>query len=352
MKNILLITDYMAKYEGNFICSIKALEKKVTKEKGNFFWLFSKDAKEIEWVNKINNLNFLENNILKNVISLNKFIKKNKIDIVYSHFCLPKTQLVIKIVRLLNPNIKLYQHFHNHYESNKNTIKNVIIKKIFDGDLNIGCSEDVAKSLPYKKEKCIYIENAIDFSRLDVFENFKIADENKFVILMFGYTYERKGVDLAIKAIKELNDNDIILAISVSKNLDEFKQKIIAEFGSIPEFVKILEPRNDIATYYKASDLFLSSSREEGLCYSLLEVSYCTLPILASNIPGHVSDIPGEYFFEKENYIELKEKIKFIKKNRKNKELLKKLDDAKLYVIQKYDINNWVEKINKYFNEE
>ena len=346
-KNILIITDYMAPYEGNFIMSLKKLEQSIIDEGGAFYYFFPTNSSKIEWVKKMNNVYFFNKSIKSNINIFNKFIKENNIDVIYSHFCLPKTQLAIKISRILNKNIKLVQHFHNHYELPNNIIKKVLFKFVFKGDINIGCSKDVAESIPYSKKKVTYVTNAIDFSRLDKYENINLADD-KFVILMFGYTYERKGIDLAIKAIRKLANKNIILAISISKNPNEFKQNIIKDFGKIPSFVKILKPRNDIATYYKASNLFLSTAREEGFCYAIVEAIYCGKPCICTKLPGQPNEIPYLITVEPENIEEISQKIMLVLEE-KNNFLASK---AKKYVTKTYGIDNWVKEIKKVIIDE
>lgn len=345
-KNILIVTDYVAPYEGNFIMSLKKLEESVKKDGGKFYYFFPKKARKIDWVSNLNNVFFLEEYILKNIKILNKFLEKENIDIMYSHFCLPKTQLAVKISRILHRKVKLMHHFHNHYVLPNQFLKKLVFKFIFKGDINIGCSKDVAKSIPYKNKT--YVTNAIDFARLNDYENIKLAENNKFIILMFGYTYERKGVDLAIKSISELKNNKIILAISISKNPEEFKQCIINDFGKIPDFVRILEPRNDIATYYKASNLFLSAAREEGFCYAIVDSMYCGTPCICTKLEGQPNEIPDLITVESENVEKLSKAIKLVldKKNNFSKKLVKK------YVINTYGIDNWVYEIKKVINNE
>ena len=105
---------------------------------------------------------------------------------------------------------------------------------------------------------------------------------------MFGFDYYRKGVDLAIEALSEIinEKEDVCLLISLSSNKDFVLSKIRKRFNTIPDWIKILELRNDIVTYYHLSDAFLSPSRSEGFCNSLVEGAYCEIPLIASKIPN------------------------------------------------------------------
>ena len=355
---VLIITDYAAPYEGNFIESLKALHRNMLKKGNDIIYLFSPKAQDKKCVKGLlkekYKVYFGSESVRKNIKIIGEIIKKEKISVIYTHFCSIKTQTQVKLVRIMHPSIKLISHFHNHYNTNLGFPRKQISRIAYNGDLNIGCSKSVSESLPFNKKRNIYVNNAICFDRLDNYRDIKIKElENKFVILMFGFDYYRKGVDLAIKAIKEIKSNDIVLAISISKNKEIVEENIIKDFGEVPKFVKILDPIEDIATYYHKVDVFLTSSREEGFCYSVVEAAYCKIIVVSSSISGVPKDIPGELFFESDNYSSLKKLIDEVykenkivdKEKKKEKEKLK--DKAKEYVKKVYSIDKWVNKIIK-----
>lgn len=359
--NMLIITDYSAPYEGNFIESIKSLNKKYDELGNKIIYIFPERTKKLKWINKIiseNNFKiyFFKDDSITSIIKTLKYtIKENNINIIYTHFCRHKTQLAVKIIRNLNKKIRLISHFHNHCKVNGNFFKRLFMKfayKLYEGDLNIGCSESVKKSMPYKENKTTYVNNGISFSRLDNTEITKLNeyDKNKFIILMFGFDYYRKGVDITIKALKELNNPNIMLAISIATNKERIKNIIKKEFAEIPDFITFLEPTNNIASYYKASDLFLSAAREEGFCYSIVEAAYCKTKILSSNIPGVPKEIPGEYIFENNNPVDLSRKIDEIYNDK-----LDHTEKAYEYVKKEYDVSKWTEiianKIDSFMKE-
>ncbi len=343
--NILLVADYAAPYEGNFINSIKQLEEKVNKNGGSVIYFFPEKAQNIDWMiqfKKTRKVYFHSRNVVRNLQYFKKVLKENCIDILYSHFCIPRTQLALKIISKLEK-ITLVQHYHNHYKMPDNFAKKALLKYIFNGDLNIGCSESVAKSIPYKK--VVAIPNAINFNRLENYENIKLGDDNQYIVLMFGFDYKRKGVDIAIKALGDIAQKyHIVLAICVSVKLAQLQQKIVDEFGEIPEFVKFLEPRDDIATYYCASDIFLSAAREEGLCYSNIEAAYSGVKCIFSNLEEQPLDIPNVVSFQSENFNELREKIVEIIKNSNFNDVDEKGKIQK-FVKEKYDISVWTDKV-------
>jgi len=349
--NIFLVADYAAPYEGNFINSIKKLEDKINQNGGKVIYSFPEKIQNIDWIiefQKTRKVYFHTRNILNNLNYFRKIVKENSINVIYSHFCIPRTQVGLKLLSKFNK-VALVQHYHNHYQMPNNFVKKMLLKYIFNGNLNIGCSESVAKSIPYKN--VVSVPNAINFKRLEKYENIKIKDDDQKVILMFGFDYKRKGVDIAIKVLEDIAEKyNIILAISVSVKLEQLKQKIIDEFGEIPKFVKFLEPRDDIATYYHASDIFLSAAREEGLCYSNIEAVYCGVKCIFSDLEEQPLDIPNIVSFESENTNDLKEKIVEIIQNDELNNIDKKNESQK-FVKEKYEISRWTDKIYKCLEE-
>lgn len=352
-EGILQVTDYLAPYEGNFICSIKNLEEHLNSEGYNMFYLFPKEAKNLNWIKQMRKENkkifYLDKYVAKNIKTIKNIIKENNIKIVHSHFCLPLTQLAVKLSCITSLNVYLVQHYHNHFKLPNKLLKKYVFKFIFEGDLNIGCSESVENSIIYNSKKVFSVPNAIYFPRLDKYEKidkskFGIRDDD-IVILMFGFDYLRKGVDIAIKAIEALSKKyNIILAISVSVGKEKIEKQIESDFGHIPNWIKLLPPRNDISSYYHMSNIFLSAAREEGFCYALVEAAYCKLSCISSNISGPPLDIPNLTIFENEDYKDLLNKIENIV-NTNTIETKKKLDETSKYVLEKYNIDKWSKEI-------
>ena len=117
--------------------------------------------------------------------------------------------------------------------------------------------------------------------------------------------------------------------------------------GEVPEWVKILPPREDVASYYRAADLFISPSRAEGMTYSVIECAYCKCPMIVSDIcgQGHARAIPGAKIVENENTEMLREAI--IESITVDNSSLEK---AYNYVKENYSLDNWCNKILDLYN--
>lgn len=345
---ILVMTDYNAPYGGNFIESLKSLDIELTKNGDSLYYLVNDRAQDKPWIPKIEAISnkkvkfYNKEKYLNIYIRINECVKSEKIDAIYCHFCRPKTQIAIKLYTIFKRRVKLISHFHNHCKASRNPLKELFYRFayfFYKGDLNIGCSESVMKSMPYRKEKCTYVDNAINFERLNYYNDINIKkNENEYVVLMFGFDYYRKGIDIALKAVK--NMKNVRLAISLASNRSEIEKIIMQEEGEIPDYITFLKPINDVASYYKMADVFVSAAREEGFCYSIVEAAYCGTKIITSDIPGVPKEIPGELIFKKEDSEDLQKCIQ--------KSITMDINvKAKEYVENKYGIDSWSSKIMK-----
>ena len=104
---VLIITDYAAPYEGNFIESLKALHRNMLKKGNDIIYLFSPKAQDKKCVKGLlkekYKVYFGSESVRKNIKIINEIIKKEKISVIYTHFCSIKTQTQVKLVRIMHP---------------------------------------------------------------------------------------------------------------------------------------------------------------------------------------------------------------------------------------------------------
>ena len=98
---------------------------------------------------------------------------------------------------------------------------------------------------------------------------------------MMGWNCFQKGVDLAVKATLPLrNKYNITFHIVGGINEDKAKGIVKDICGEDTDWIRYLPPTNNIGTYYKASDIFLSPSRWEAFGYANIEAVYCKNSII------------------------------------------------------------------------
>jgi len=359
MKSILQIMDYAAPYRGNFIAAIEKIEREV-QGKANLIYLFPKDAQNILWAQKLIEdgkvVYFMQRDFFsrkiksKNIRRLNEIAKINNVKVVHTHFIeYNYTLFIFKI--LFGKKIQFVTNFHNHYtpKGKLALLKTWVIKNtnnLFIGDSN-SVSEGLIKN-GFSPKKVTTVLNSIDFSRLEKYEIIDIFSESKKpTILMFGYPWHRKGVDVVIKAINEINNesnNSVNLAIAQSGMFEKTKEAIVNILGNFPDWIQFLPPCEDLASYYNSSTIFISSGREEGLSYAPIEAAYCKCLVICSNIQGNPLDIPNMPIYPVEDFIQLKNHIEFclsLTDEEKNK--IKQYQ--RNYVLEHYNVTNWVKEI-------
>jgi glycosyltransferase involved in cell wall biosynthesis len=358
--NVLQFMSYKAPYRGNFISSLLRLEARIKAEGLEVVYLFQdKEASKRQWVQELiaegKNIYFLTGKKAKDLSIIYKILIKYKIKIIHTHFAGLKYHFFFNILRkIIKRKLFLISHLRNHYEK-KHFIQRHLTKVATDIDLYIGVSRSVSEHHRrinnIEEKKITYVENGIDFTRLDKFKHlekteFSIKSTTK-IFLMFGFDYYRKGVDLAIEVFNEIinEKTDVCLLISLSSNREYVLSKIRERFNTIPDWIKILEPRNDIATYYHFSDAFLSPSRSEGFCNSLAEAAYCEIPLIASKIPNEdYLYIPTFFEFKSGDLSDLKRQLLTVLSLSEERKI-EIGKNQKDYVIKTFDLNKWAEQI-------
>jgi len=358
-KNVLQFLCFNSPYGGSFFQSLLMLEHRLNQDDIDMVYLFHMDTSHYDWIQGLINqgkkVYFLSGSFSKDIFFVRDLLVKHNIKYIHAHFA------GLKYLFLLNVASKLYskqtfilRHLRNH-DKPRSFFSESLRKMLNKVDLYIGCSESVAveykKNFNIKDGKITHVTNAINFNRLDNFDNlqrtdFLIGNETK-VFLLFGFDYYRKGVDVVLEAMDRLvaEGHDVCLLLSLSTNVELIESRIIDRFTKIPDWLRILSPREDIASYYLLSDYFISASREEGFCNALVEAAYCERPIISSNIPGQGElNIPHTYKFTSENVAELKDAMMALM-SLTDAQKSKIATEQKEYVIKNFDLETWAEQI-------
>ena len=109
------------------------------------------------------------------------------------------------------------------------------------------------------------------------------ADEK--IVLFVGLHNKRKGIDLIIKTVNLLRDENIRFVLVGDGPEREKSIKLISNLG-LSEKVNFLGNRLDVHNFYNQADIFFFPSRGEGLPGVLMEAMIYQVPIISNNIPG------------------------------------------------------------------
>lgn len=105
------------------------------------------------------------------------------------------------------------------------------------------------------------------------------------VMLHFGWDWEIKGGDLFVSAARELERRGRSV-VAVSVGADDRGAAAAQRAGLDGSFVSVASVE-DPCELYAAADVFLSTSRAEGMPFAVLESVSSGTPVVASDISGH-----------------------------------------------------------------
>lgn len=204
MKEILVVANLASSFGGNWLQSMKALEKN---KDIHVRYLFPEAAAKQYWIKEINSSYFTD----WSLESLKKIWKKinsdEPVDIVHFHFVKGRTGLRCRMA--FTGHCHFVWHLHNHeFTKGKLYPLKILAKKwMYRDSFKIGVSDSVSDSVKKISPKNVQtVYNAMDFTRLDTVGEESCISKEPGVIrcMIMGNHFERKGVDMAAKAVQML----------------------------------------------------------------------------------------------------------------------------------------------------
>jgi glycosyltransferase involved in cell wall biosynthesis len=153
---------------------------------------------------------------------------------------------------------------------------------------------DAVRGRGAPRDKVMLWPNAIDLARFPPVDETRRrvarerlgvpADAN--VLLHFGWDWDRKGGDIFAAAVEHLRQTDP-RAIGISVGGGAQAEACRLELGLAPEVLRVLDPLDDVQLLHAAADVFVASSRGEGMPFAMAEALASGVPVVATRIPGH-----------------------------------------------------------------
>lgn len=365
-KKMLFFCGYKSLYGGNFVPSLMALEDKLKIYGVNCVYVFPKEAQDRKWIEFLKaerkRVLFFDFN-LKNLefcYELSRIVKENQIDYIYSHFA---PILKVELFSKLNKDICVFIHIHSDFSAGKpsinSKIKNFLMYKLFSGDVFFfGVSKDFVQ---YNNKKIYYVPNGLAKRRVvsDHVGGKTIREQNEVLesetlCEIFAWSPIVKGLDIAVNAIKTLNEEDnvaIKLSIICGREMTIPKMKEWVsnntKCSGEENYLLYFEPREDVFSYHEAADILLATSRSEGFPYAVMEMLSLGKKCVVSDVPGlnWTKEYETVFPFQTES---IDGCIKAIR-NAINSE--RQLDMNVAESIQKnYSIDIWTDSITKQMN--
>ena len=341
-KNLFIISNYLSKKLSKVnICTTSIKEKNNFNKKINFLTPTRKIPE---------NMN-LKLRYLFSLYTLFKFLSKNKDSVVFSFqaniYCIILCKLLnIRIIIRSNASPKGWY---------KNSFKKLIYKFFYClADTIIVNSLDFKKEMDFlfgKKTNCIL--NPLNLKEIQKKslkgkkEPFFQSSNKCLKLLNVGRLTEQKDQITLLKAVNLLKNRINFKLLIVGRGMEKNKLKEFIKTNKLHKCVKIINFTKNPFGYFKQSDLFVLTSRFEGLPNVLLEAAALKKFIISTNCPTGPREIllnnKGGEIVKVGNYKELATKILYYKKNKKK---LKKKIDYLYNRLYRYDFD---QNLNKYF---
>ena len=235
---------------------------------------------------------------------------------------------------------------------NKSILKNIIFKFFFQkADMIISNSELFKNQLEKKfniNVNCIYnpldLHNIIKKSKINI--NIPFFKSKKFLkVVTVGRLVDQKDHTTLIKSIFILKNKIPIKLIILGQGKLKAELENLINALNLQDNIKLIGYRNNPYNYIKKSDLFVLSSKFEGLPNVLIETLALKKFIISSNCDTGPSEIlkDGQYgdLFEVGDHKELAKKItNFFYNNKKFKNKIIKAYKS----LYRFDFKNNCEK--------
>lgn len=291
--DVTIIIFYPKKIDGHHLNILNENEINVLKLDGNFFIKVCKLLKAINGNTIIFNYLFLPN-VLGGIISK---LKKHTLSIGG-----------IRSARLKNGKRKVERFVHNRVNdftifNNQTGVNNSLIHG-------------------FKRDKIIYIPNVL--FPLPKFDQ-KDLSRNSFNILTVGRFEQVKNFPFALEVISKIISQGYQITYTIVGwgSLENKIRGIINNLG-IDNYVKIVINPENLELYYKNADLYIQTSKFEGISNTILEAMSYGNPVIATDAGDNRfiirNNVEG-FIIEQKNIDDFISKIKFFLDDKKQLEI-------------------------------
>lgn len=353
-----MVADYAAYYLGNFMESLAALEEALGKKSISVEYILPESAPlerygDFSKKHVIHTCVFEPQEIARTVSS-----RIGEGDcIVHCHFVGPRIVAAIKkVLRGLNCPIVVHEHMRCDWgmKSPKGLVKKLFWHRVLSGCHVITVSSAVEDDMRaiLGGQSISRVENAVSTERLDrVNADLSGSYDSLRDVVIFGTHFERKGVDIALKAVGECENNLRLVVLTHDENAAiQMLDACDANWRKRCEVRHVVQNPADV---YRACLCFVSPSRSEAFGYAVAEAAYCGCQVVASDILGQndMKDIPGINWVPVEDVRALSSALdKCVERARAESAEFKGQESiARKYVREHYGLPAWVDGVLKVY---
>ena len=289
------------------------------------------------------------------LLELSQFIRQNEIPLIHSHG--KGAGGYSRLLKILNPRLKVIHTLHGFHIGEYEFIKKHIyisveklLASLSDQFINVSKGEkDIClKHKIFKKTKSVVIYNGIREIPKEKKAKFKLNLKNQFVIATISRFDYQKNMSLTYEIVRSFKKNRdmVFLWIGDGEEKHELQAKAKREKLNIifSGFI------TNIPLYLSAADVYLSTSRWEGLPYALIEAQSLGIPVVATNVIGNneiiTNDVNGYLF----NEVKKAHRQIFNLKNDKN--IYERFSsNARQNFLDQFEIKKTIDKTTKLYRD-
>ena len=193
-----------------------------------------------------------------------------------------------------------------YYDSDKLFSKGWLLKKLYPlvhwkADVMTCVAEDMVKQYKkiFKYTKQVGVYNIVQdkdsmIKMKEKLEHSWFQNNKSQLIVASGKLAKWKGFDILINAAKILDEKKINFKIAIIGGGPEknFLNKLI-KFNKLGNKIKIISPVTNTLKYFFNADIFVLSSRVEGMPNVMIEAMMCGCTVVANNCPTGPKEIIG-----------------------------------------------------------
>ena len=239
----------------------------------------------------------------------------------------------------------------------KNSLKKFVFKYL------LGIADKViVNSIDFKKQfkvlfninaKCIYNplnkSEILKYSKEPIEFPFYKKNKKSLRIITIGRFTDQKDHQTLLKSLNEIKDKINFKLLIIGRGVNKYKISNYIKENNLKNNVKILPFQNNPFKYLIMSDLFILTSKFEGLPNVLLEAAVLKKFIISTNCPTGPREIlqngKGGFLFKIGDYKNLSQKILNYHQNKKK---LKVKINHNYKNLVRFDINK---NLQKYYTE-
>lgn len=176
----------------------------------------------------------------------------------------------------------------------------------------VTCVSLAEKEFLQKKitKEVLYIPNGVKIST----DSTKKEKEGNYIFFGAGRIIKGKGLDILLKALKQLNYNEPLVIAGDLTQTNEYQHEILTlSHGLNIEFTGLIKDKKELLKLVSNAQLFIFPSSQEATSMMLLEAASVKTPIICSDIieNKYIFNNKQVLFFKTDNIEDLAGKIKY-----------------------------------------